>query len=303
MDFTSRQLRAFHLVAHHRSFARAAEALLITPSGLSVLVRELERQLGFRLFDRTTRQVALTSHGAELLAVTQPGLRALDTAMAGIEQAAKGKNRWISLGTTPWIAANVLPPVIQAFRQQRPDIGIRLFDGTLTAIERRVKAGKLDLGLGLFNKMPDMRRIPFFRFSLMLIRADKKPAFSRVSTPWPTLSGETLISLTNNYPHQRLIDKQLAELGVACRRGQTVNLLDTQIGLVEAEQGIAIIPSFGIPDCRRRGLTMSELIEPVVSLEFYQITRRGAELPAEAAQFSQFLKMSIARWAGEAGIL
>jgi hypothetical protein len=47
---------------------------------------------------------------------------------------------------------------------------------------------------------------------------------------------------------------------------------------------------------------MSELIEPVVSLEFYQITRRGAELPAEAAQFSQFLKMSIARWAGEAGI-
>jgi LysR family transcriptional regulator, carnitine catabolism transcriptional activator len=84
--------------------------------------------------------------------------------------------------------------------------------------------------------------------------------------------------------------------------GQTVNLLDTQIGLVEAEQGIAIIPSFGIPDCRR-GLTMSELTEPVVSLEFYQITRRGGELRAEAADFSQLLKMFIARGAGEASIL
>ena len=48
---------------------------------------------------------------------------------------------------------------------------------------------------------------------------------------------------------------------------------------------------------------MSELVEPVVSLEFYQITSRGRELPGEAAEFSQFLKMSIARWAGEAGIL
>ncbi|WP_433983132.1 helix-turn-helix domain-containing protein [Tunturiibacter empetritectus] len=40
MDFSSRQLKAFHLVARHRSFARAAEELLITPSGLSVLIRE-----------------------------------------------------------------------------------------------------------------------------------------------------------------------------------------------------------------------------------------------------------------------
>ena len=73
MEFTSRQLRAFHLVAEHQSFARAAERLFLTPSGLSVLIRELERQLGFRLFDRTTRQVTLTGHGSDLLPVSQPG--------------------------------------------------------------------------------------------------------------------------------------------------------------------------------------------------------------------------------------
>jgi DNA-binding transcriptional LysR family regulator len=267
------------------------------------LIRELERQLGFRLFDRTTRQVAMTNHGSELLAVTQPGLRALDEAMSRIEQITKGGTRWISVGSTPWIAANVLPPAIKAFRQQRPDLRIRLFDGSPNAIERRVKAGKLDLGLGLFNKMPDVRRVPFFRFSLMVIRADKNPAFSRVSTPWPALDGQTLISLTKNYSHQQLIDKQLVKAGVTCKHGQTVNLLDTQIGLVEADEGIAIIPSFGIQACRHRELAMSELGEPVVSLEFYQITNRGRELPAEAAEFSHFLKMYIARWAGEAGIL
>lgn len=130
--------------------------------------------------------------------------------MSRIEQAAKGRSRWISVGTTPWIAANVLPPAINAFRQQRPDLPVRLFDGTLNAIERHVKAGKLDLGVGLFNRMPDVRRVPFFRFSLMLIRADKNPGFSRVSTPWGALTGQTLIpslrtiltsnSLTNNSP-------------------------------------------------------------------------------------------------------
>jgi DNA-binding transcriptional LysR family regulator len=109
MEFTSRQLRAFHLVAHHCSFARAAEALFITPSGLSVLIRELERQLGFRLFDRTTRHVMLTAHGSELLAITQPSLRTLNAAMSRIEQAAKGRTKWISVGTTPRGFGNSTP--------------------------------------------------------------------------------------------------------------------------------------------------------------------------------------------------
>jgi LysR family transcriptional regulator, carnitine catabolism transcriptional activator len=303
MEFASRQLRAFHLVAHHSSFARAAEALFITPSGLSVLVRELERQLGFRLFDRTTRHVMLTAHGSELLAITQPSLRTLNAAMSRIEQAAKGRAKWISVGTTPWVAAHVLPPAIKEFREHRPDLRIRLFDAGLGAIARRIEAGKLDFGLGIFKRMPGVRRVPFFRFSLMVIRPDKDAAFNRVSTRWSALNGQTLISLTANYPHQQLIDRQLAKSGLAWKRGQSVNLLDTQIGLVEADEGIAIIPSFGLPACRNRKVTMSELVEPAVTLEFYEISNRGKKLPEEAAEFSAFLKMYIARWAGEAGVL
>jgi LysR family transcriptional regulator, carnitine catabolism transcriptional activator len=57
----------FLLVAQHRSFTRAAGALFITPSGLSLLIRELENQLGASLFERTTRQVLLTRAGSQLL--------------------------------------------------------------------------------------------------------------------------------------------------------------------------------------------------------------------------------------------
>ena len=88
IDFTSRQLRAFLLVAQHRSFSRAAGALFITPSGLSLLIRELETQLGVRLFERTTRHVALTAFGTELLTVAQRNLQELDGVMSRIGQSA-----------------------------------------------------------------------------------------------------------------------------------------------------------------------------------------------------------------------
>jgi LysR family transcriptional regulator, carnitine catabolism transcriptional activator len=98
-----------------------------------------------------------------------------------------------------------------------------------------------------------------------------------------------------------MIDRQIERSGVNCKRGNTVNLLDTQIGLVEANEGIAVIPSFGLPACRSRKLTMSELVDPVVTLEFYEISHRGRKLSEEAREFSAFLKRYIAGWAGEAG--
>jgi len=84
MDCTSRQLRVFLLVAQHRSFTRAAELLFMTPSGLSVLVRELENQVGFRLFDRTTRFVEPRAQGTQLLPVVQQHVDQLDEAVARI---------------------------------------------------------------------------------------------------------------------------------------------------------------------------------------------------------------------------
>jgi len=54
MEFTSRHLRGYHLVAQPAASVGSAEALFLTPSDLSLLIRGLENQLGFKLFDRTT---------------------------------------------------------------------------------------------------------------------------------------------------------------------------------------------------------------------------------------------------------
>ena len=85
--------------------------------------------------------------------------------------------------------------------------------------------------------------------------------------------------------------------------GSVVNLLDTQIALVEAEEGIAIIPSFGLAACRNRKIAMSQLINPVVRIEFHLISNRAKKLPPGAEEFTSYLKSYIATWAGRAGVL
>jgi DNA-binding transcriptional LysR family regulator len=67
---------------------------------------------------------------------------------------------------------------------------------SLKAILRRVETGKLDIGLGLFQSTPGVRRVPFFRFALMVIRPETGSATQRARTPWSALQGQTLISLT-----------------------------------------------------------------------------------------------------------
>jgi LysR family carnitine catabolism transcriptional activator len=303
IDFTSRQLRAFLLVAQHRSFSRAAGALFITPSGLSVLIRELETQLGVRLFDRTTRHVALTASGTELLAAAQRNLQELDGAMSRLGRSASETGISLSVGTPPLLMASVLAPAIKEFRLHRPELRFQLFDSDTASVMQKVQSGALDMGMGVFFKhLPGVRRVPLFRFSLMVIRPDNGQQSHRATTTWSALKGEKLISLPPSIPLQQLVDGHFAKAGIACQPYLTVNYLNTQIAMVEAGEGVAIIPSYGLPACRSRKLAMSRLVNPVVPLDFSQIRLGGRKFPA-AEEFTSFLQSYIASWAGRSGIL
>jgi DNA-binding transcriptional LysR family regulator len=302
MDFTSRQLRAFLLVARHQNFTRAAEALFITPSGLSLLIRELENQLGFRLFDRTTRHVALTTHGSQLLVVARRSLQELDGAMLRIGEAAKKASDTLSVGTGLLAAANILPGAIKEFRGQRPELRIQLFDADITTIVQKIKAGTLDVGFGFFQNTLGIRRTPFFRFSLMVVHPESGTALRRTSMTWSALQGQRLILQAPHTPVRQLIDQHLAQAGVTSRPAMVLNRLDTMIAMVEAGEGIGIVPSFALPVCRHRHVVMSRLINPAVALDFYQIRNRGRKLTPTAEEFTAFLQGYIARWAGRAGV-
>jgi LysR family transcriptional regulator, carnitine catabolism transcriptional activator len=302
VDFTSRQLRAFLLVAQHQNFTRAADALFITPSGLSVLIRELERQLGFRLFDRTTRHVALTAHGSQLLAVARRSLEELDTAMSRIAQTVRETGDTLSVGAGLLHAANIFPAAIREFRSRRSDVRIQLFDADATSIVERVQAGGLDIGFGFFKSVPGISRTRFFRFPLMVIHPESGTSPRRSSMTWSALKGERLILQAPPAPLRQLINEHLAQAGVDARSAIEVNRLDTLIAMVEAGEGTGIVSASTLPVCRHRNVVMTRLVNPVVLVDFYQIRNRGRKLSPAAEEFSAFLQGYIARWAGRAGL-
>src|SRR5215471_16488370 len=145
IDYSSRQLRAFILVAQYRSFAGAAGRMLVTPSGLSVMIRELESQVGVRLFDRTTRHVALTSAGRELLHAVEPALREVDGAMSRVSGAAAAVKPSLAVGAAPFVAQSVLPQALREFRSRRPEFEIHVVDLLTKTIVQQIEAGTLDV--------------------------------------------------------------------------------------------------------------------------------------------------------------
>ncbi len=143
----------------------------------------------------------------------------------------------------------------------------------------------------------------FFRFSLVLIRPRRHGSAAAGDVPWSALAGEALIVLSKSSPHQQVIERQLAKSRVHFKTGGVANLLDTQVALVEAGEGVAVIPSFGLALCQNRDVATSRLVDPVVTMEFHQITQRGRSLPEGADEFARFLKTYIAGWAARLGVV
>jgi len=301
IEFSSRQLRAFLMVAQHQNFTRASEALFITPSGLSLLIRDFENQLGFRLFDRTTRHVALTTEGAELLAAARRSLEDFDSAMSRVGERVRECSQTLSIGAGHIVAANILPLAMKEFLAGRPELSIEVSDDDLATIIEKVAAGSLDMGIGSFPSAGGVRRTLFFRFSLMVIRTGSETAPHRASTTWSALKGERLI-IPSLQPVRSRIEQHLAEAGVASRPVMALNRLDSIVAMVEAGHGTGILPSHAFPACQRRGVRTSRLINPTVPIDFYQIRSRGRKLSAAAEEFTTFLRGYIARWAGRAGL-
>jgi LysR family transcriptional regulator, carnitine catabolism transcriptional activator len=165
-----------------------------------------------------------------------------------------------------------------------------------------VQSSAIDMGIGIFHAASGIRRVRLFRFSFILIRPADTAASA--STTWSAAAAaDTLIVLPASSPVQHFIDRHLARAGARRVTTVTVNALDTQIAMVEAGEGVAIIPAFGLPVCRNRNVAMSRLVNPVVTMDFHEIRSRGRKLPEAADDFAAFLHSHVSRWAGRAGVL
>src|ERR1700721_3666957 len=128
MNITLRQIQCFLQGATPGSFTRAAEKMHTMQPALSQQIRDLETELGIRLFDRTTRRVELTEGGAEFRNIAAKVLDDLESAARNAHDLAERKRGRVVIAAPPLLAAAIVPRVIADFRSRYPGIEVRLVD-------------------------------------------------------------------------------------------------------------------------------------------------------------------------------
>ena len=148
------QLTAFVAVAEHSSFTRAATHLGISTPTLSQTIRALEEQFGVRLLNRTTRSVALTEAGEELLGHLNPVLEGVDKAIDAINAFRETPAGTVRLTVHPVAAVTVIAPLVARFSAQYPEIRLEVSvdDGRKDIVSERFDAG-IHLGNGVAQDM------------------------------------------------------------------------------------------------------------------------------------------------------
>jgi DNA-binding transcriptional LysR family regulator len=300
MNITSRQLHAFVLTARYQSFSRAAEQLYITQSGMSVLVRELESQLGFRLFERTTRKVTLTEFGSKFLPIADRSLVELETAAVNIGRSATAAKGSFSLGAAPFSAAELLPQAIAAYATRAPNLHVRLIDAEGARLGDMVESGEVDVAVSpALHDAPGVERTSLVRFNLVLARAADLPTHLPPEVRWTDVAAQRLVGLPRDYPIQQLIDGQLARCGRHTPPDVLCNYLETQIALVEVGSGAAVVPTYAALACAKRRIMLHPIIDPVVSSHLYWMASRARKLSGAAQGFNAFLKGYLSELLGD----
>jgi DNA-binding transcriptional LysR family regulator len=151
-------LTIFLCIAQHLNFSRAAVELGLTPSALSHSLRALENRLGVRLFNRTTRSVALTEAGARLYARLKPAFRDIDDALEDLNNFRDKPSGNLRITAGRQACELVLLPIASEFLQDYADISLEILESDALL---DIVAGGFDAGVRFGNRLEaDMVSLP-----------------------------------------------------------------------------------------------------------------------------------------------
>ncbi|MBU2663784.1 LysR family transcriptional regulator [Actinoplanes bogorensis] len=155
MSVSLRQLEAFVAVAAEAHFGRAATRIHVTQPVISQEIKRLERTLGATLFDRSTRSVALTTAGRELLPYAERTLAAVRELTVHAEKLSSTPHGEVRIAASPSVLDRFLADLVRRAERELPDITLTDVPVPTGEVEQALVAGHADLGLGRFLTAPD----------------------------------------------------------------------------------------------------------------------------------------------------
>ena len=270
-----RSLRYFVETVRLDSFTKAAEALHVTQSTISKMVRQLERELGAQLLVREGRALALTdtgqavyARGEEMLAT----MRRLEVEVRDTQAVERGR---LVVGIPPMI--NLLfTPALKAFRQRHPRIALTLQEDTGQEVERKVAAGELEIGMTVLpaDARLDLETAPVASYPIWAVAASGTFQANRTTLALKALAATPLVMLKDDFALTRALRLAFVEAGfepvIAAQSGQW----DWLVAMASAGVGVALLPEPFVHRLAIGHLDAVRLVEPALQWQVAHVWRR-----------------------------
>jgi LysR family carnitine catabolism transcriptional activator len=276
-------LRLFLRVAETRSFSEASRSENVSQPALSRSIRMLEEQLSVRLFDRDTRNVALTSAGLMLQPIAERLISDYDAAFTDLAQSISGERGHVAIGVLPSIAAGLLPAVLARFRAERPHVEVRVEDTLSDALGALLQERRIDFAIGI-EPNPDRRLAfrPLFSDEFVLVFRRGDALDSPEPLPWAALKGLNFIAMTPASSVRRTTDIAFARADISLRPLYECAHISTVGGLIRAGLGISALPASTLPMIGSTEVASRPLIEPAISRRIGIVTLKSRTLSPSA---------------------
>ncbi len=250
-------------IAELGTFTAGAQRVHVTQAAISMQIRQLENELGAKLFIRAPRRVMLTEAGEQLLQRARQILRDHDAAvdeMAALAGAERGRLRIGS--ASAMVTTNVLPKLLKEMRKQHTGAEITVGSGTSESLVQQILAGELDVA---FVSLPvEARGINTERLSedqLVAIASPRHRLARQRTISAYTLAGEKLILGERGGNTRRLIDQFFAQAGVTLQVSMELSRQAAIRRMVEEDMGVGIVPLQSVGESVEKGKLVRWWIE------------------------------------------
>lgn len=298
---TIRQFEAFLAVADLRSMAAAAERLGLTSSAVSQLLAQLEAELGFRLFDRTTRSVNLSAAGQDFLSSAESVLRHVRAAEQSMDDIRNRASGIVRVGAPLVLASIALPAAIAEYGLDKPKVVVRVCDTTVEQLVDRVASGDIDLAIGPDRPCGNKVRCDAaFTSPWVMWCAPSHPLNRRRRVSWQDLRNVPIVATGRD--HEWGVAQMFADLPADARiiPVDVVNNVTTAFGLAAQGLVVTLAPAYVAPLAKTFGLVMRHIVDPETIREVCIYRPVERTLSPSADGFAEFMAQWLKRWDREA---
>ncbi len=288
-------IETFVSIADRGSFHLAAAHLNLSQTALSHRMKRLEDDLGVKLFTRTTRKLALTPAGLELLPKARRMLDDMAASYRQLRQQGREGQTSLAFGCLPTIANHYLPTVLKTVADTHPDLIIRVFDNSASEIAELVQKGEAEFGITFVSAHPwDIDIKPLIKEPYVVLCPADHPLAQKTAVAWSELEGYALVRISPQTGNRAIIDEALGSRRDAMTWRYEVQHVATAVSMVQAGLGLTIIPQLAVVGVAAvPGLVARPMRNPSVARTIGVIMRRGLPLSTAGQALVDGLERSI----------